>query len=134
MGPYAKQGYVSSVVRDHTSPLKHIETVFGLQPLTMRDAAAVDLTDCLDLERLAANKPAPPITLPAVTLDESMLPATCRGGSSIARPFDHDILEWVDDNSAQLGELDRRKYAAEDVYKIADWLDAQGMGGIRRGR
>ncbi len=86
IGPYAKQGYVSSVVRDHTSPLKHIENAFGLAPLSMRDAAANDLSECLDLDRLAAGKASDPITLPAVDIDESMLPAACSG---VQRRLEH---------------------------------------------
>src|SRR5262249_26126421 len=55
IGPYVKQGYVSSVRRDHTSALRHIENVHGLAPLTMRDAAATDLSECLDEARLASG-------------------------------------------------------------------------------
>ncbi|HEY6034870.1 MAG TPA: alkaline phosphatase family protein, partial [Kofleriaceae bacterium] len=55
-GPYAKQNYVSSVVYDHTSPLKHLQNVFGLETLNVRMDAANDLTDCIDMERLMANE------------------------------------------------------------------------------
>ncbi|HWU89498.1 MAG TPA: alkaline phosphatase family protein, partial [Kofleriaceae bacterium] len=52
-GPYVKQGYVSSVQYDHTSALRHLQTTFGLDSLTARVDAANDLTDCIDLDRLA---------------------------------------------------------------------------------
>ena len=48
ISPFAKQGYVSSVVHDHTSILKFIETKFNLGALTYRDANADDLLDTLD--------------------------------------------------------------------------------------
>jgi phospholipase C len=54
-GPYVKKGHVSSAVYDHASVLKHIETMFGLEPLTARDAAANDLSDAIDQARLAAG-------------------------------------------------------------------------------
>ena len=66
IGPYAKKNHVSSVQYDHTSALKHLQTHFGLEPLNERMNLANDLLDCIDLERLAANDPADPITLPAV--------------------------------------------------------------------
>jgi phospholipase C len=70
VGPYVKQGYVSSVQYDHTSVLKHLQTTFGLAPLTARIDAANDLLDCIDLERLAAGTPAPPIALPEIDIEE----------------------------------------------------------------
>ncbi len=48
ISPFAKRDYVSSVVHDHTSILKFLETKFNLAPMTHRDAAADDLLDTLD--------------------------------------------------------------------------------------
>jgi phospholipase C len=50
VSPFARPGYVSHVVHDHTSVLKLIERKWNLPPLTARDAAADDLLDSLDLE------------------------------------------------------------------------------------
>lgn len=76
-GPYVKPGHVSSVVYDHTSVLAHMERSFDLEPLTARDAAANDLMDCLDLDRLAAGDPLPPVQLPIVDVDPASLPSYC---------------------------------------------------------
>jgi phospholipase C len=65
IGPYVKQGYVSSVQYNHTSALKHLQNVFDLDPLTARVTAANDLTDCIDMERLSRGEWAEPIDLPA---------------------------------------------------------------------
>jgi phospholipase C len=65
VSPYAKPGYVSSTLYDHTSVLKLVETRFGLPPLTRRDAAAADMTDLLDLENPAFLDP-PTLPPPAV--------------------------------------------------------------------
>ena len=48
ISPFAKADYVSSVVHDHTSVLKFIETKFNLGALTYRDANADNLLDSFD--------------------------------------------------------------------------------------
>jgi phospholipase C len=50
VSPYAKPGYVTSTVYDHTSILKLIERTWNLPPLTRRDAKANDPLDALDLQ------------------------------------------------------------------------------------
>ena len=51
ISPYAKKGFVDHTQYDHTSTLKFIETRWGLEPLTTRDAAANDLTNAFDFEQ-----------------------------------------------------------------------------------
>jgi phospholipase C len=134
IGPYAKPGYVSSVQYDHTSALRHVSNTFGLEPLTMRQAAANDLTDCIDLERLELNAPSSPIELPAVELDESSLPEYCMSGGDITRTvggFDHDILAWAA-RDPRLGRFNDPGRAREDVYNLGEYLDRHGRGRIRR--
>ena len=48
ISPYAKKGFVDPTQYDHTSTMKFIETRWGLEPLTTRDAAANDLTNAFD--------------------------------------------------------------------------------------
>jgi phospholipase C len=48
VSPYAKPGYVTSEIYDHTSVLKLIERKWNLPPLTRRDALAKDPLDALD--------------------------------------------------------------------------------------
>jgi phospholipase C len=133
-GPWAKPGYVSSVPLDHTSPLRHLEKLYGLEPLTMRDAAANDLTDCIDLERLARNEPLPPIQLPAVEIDEASLPDICRYSGDFLKSLshEHDLLAWADAAPHLFGRWDRRAVVRDDIYGIAEYLDQQGLGRIRR--
>ncbi|HEV2373800.1 MAG TPA: alkaline phosphatase family protein [Streptosporangiaceae bacterium] len=48
VSPYARPGYVTDTVYDHTSVLKLIETKWNLPPLTRRDAAAAAPLEALD--------------------------------------------------------------------------------------
>ncbi|MCL4449188.1 MAG: alkaline phosphatase family protein [Actinobacteria bacterium] len=62
VSPYAKANYVSSVVHDHTSILKLIETKWNLPALTYRDGAADNLLDFVDFQSPSFLTPP---TLPA---------------------------------------------------------------------
>lgn len=59
ISPYAKAGYVSHTVYDHSSVLKFIETRYNLQPLATRDAAASNMLDSFDF----SAAPQPPLLL-----------------------------------------------------------------------
>lgn len=66
LSPYAKPGYISHTRFDFTSPLKLIETKYGLPPLSTRDASANDMRDCFDFKQ----KPLPPdVVTPQTHLD-----------------------------------------------------------------
>jgi len=47
VSPFAKHGYIDHTVSDHTSLMKFIERVFGLAPVTQRDAMTSDLMEAL---------------------------------------------------------------------------------------
>jgi phospholipase C len=116
IGPYAKQGYLSSVQRDHTSALKHLETMFGTEPLTARSTAATDLAEMIDLDRLAAGQPAAPITIPEVIVDDTMIPPQCQ--STVAG---HPVLETADAHPERVRGLDARAELPETWRHIAHW-------------
>jgi phospholipase C len=126
-GPYVKRNYVSSQVFNHASVVRHFEKMYGLPSITPRVAASPDLTDLIDLPRLAAGDwlPAPPI--PEVVVDRSMIGPECR--SSI--PKEPGELEQAAD-TGRFGLLDRRKYAMDDLEAIASVLERFKVGGIRK--
>ena len=68
ISPFAKANYVSSVVHDHTSVLKFLETKFNLGAMTYRDANASNLLDCFDFDAVAFREPP---TLPAPGLPKA---------------------------------------------------------------
>jgi len=74
VSPFAKRNYISSVVHDHTSILKLIETKWNLGALTYRDANADNLLDSLDLV-------GPPAFLEPPTLPAPGKLDTCKPGT-----------------------------------------------------
>ena len=124
IGPYVKQGFVSSVVRDHTSALKHLEGMFGTAPLTMRSTAANDLTELLDMDRLAAGNPAAPITIPAVTADITMIPDACQDGGSGVAPT-HPVLQAAAAHPELIAKYDATAELPALWREIAAWARAR---------
>jgi phospholipase C len=57
VSPWARRGYISRVVQDHTSILRFIERKWNLGAMTYRDANAADLTDYFDFRRPAFIHP-----------------------------------------------------------------------------
>lgn len=128
MGPYAKQRYVSTVQYDHTSALKHLQNQFGLGGLTARMEAANDLTDCIDLDRLARGEPAPPIELPKFDSNEwpfgdiSCVPEN--GGFLQA---DDPITAWADANPTAFKGYDTRADQPQYLKGIHDFCVKNGL-------
>jgi hypothetical protein len=60
ISPFARVGFIDHTVADHTSILKFIETLFGLNPLATRDAKAANLMEAFDFNQSPAN----PLILP----------------------------------------------------------------------
>jgi phospholipase C len=124
IGPYVKESYVSSVVYDHTSALKHLTNAFSLESLNARVDAANDLTDCIDMDRLAKGDWAEPIELPAIDLSQysEVMGGPCKGMAFRAKD---PISEWADQNPGSA--LDYRSDAEREAYHrgIMAALDAQ---------
>jgi len=72
VSPYAKRGYVSHVVTDHSSLLRFVEARFDLPALTHRDANAVPPFDMFDFAHPNLDVPG----LPDATIDATRR-ATC---------------------------------------------------------
>jgi phospholipase C len=63
ISPWAKRGFVDHDTMEFASVLRFIETVFGLPPLTSRDANTSDMLSAFDFGR----RPQPPLILPQRT-------------------------------------------------------------------
>lgn len=137
VGPYVKAGHVSSVQYDHTSALMHIANKYGLEPLTARMAAANDLMDCIDMDRLARGDWAEPIELPAIdftftdaTEDNATITVdgeshewtgACKAEVSGFRALD-PISKWADTHPEAFGALDMRRDHRRYLRSISDYL------------
>ena len=64
VSPYARPDYVSSVVHDHTSVLRLVESKWNLPALSYRDAAADNLLDSVDLASPPAFLTPPALAAP----------------------------------------------------------------------
>jgi phospholipase C len=118
-GPYVKAGHVSSVVYDHCSALRHLEKAFDLEPLNQRTAAANDLSDFLDADRLAAGDWKAPIELPAVDPAEWPMSEAC---ISSEQAVTHDVVAWANAHPEQLAGLDLRSELPEYRRTIRSFL------------
>ncbi|MDQ1396551.1 MAG: phospholipase [Acidimicrobiaceae bacterium] len=79
ISPFARRGYVSSVVHDHTSILRLIETQWNLPAITARDANASNLMDMLDLDGPPSFPEPPPMPAPGLSSAPSRCSATGPG-------------------------------------------------------
>jgi phospholipase C len=131
-GPYVKPGYVSSVVMDHCSVLRHIQNTHGLADLNQRVTAANDLSDVIDQVALAAGIPHELADIPAIEIDESTIMQQCRNANQ--QRFPHDVLRWADEYPRLFKPWDRRDKVRDTAYMLGDFLDSVGGGRIRRGR
>jgi phospholipase C len=61
ISPFAKPGYISHTLYEHSSMLKFVETEYHLRSLTARDGGASDMLDSFDFNR----PPQPPLVLPS---------------------------------------------------------------------
>ena len=138
IGPYVKQNYVSEVLYNHTSALKHIADAFDLAPLTPRMAAAANLMDCIDTDRMARGEPSDPITLPSIDfqftstdektgeiiVDGQSAPWTNACAASVGGGFSakDPISTWADDHPDAFGATDLRRDHQRYLHAISDYL------------
>jgi len=135
IGPWVKEAHTSSTVFDHTSMLAFLETLWDMPPLSERDAAANNLMDVLDEDRLAANQPSDGPTLPVLEVDEEEIYAEdCVGdlfrseGEPVPMSTQPELNAWLDEH--HLGApFDLR---AETEERFAALLDkARELGVLR---
>jgi len=85
VSPWARPGYVSHTVFDHTSILKLVETKWNLPALTKRDANASNMLDMLDFSHPAFRTP-PKLAKPLISVDPGALACDASGPGAIPPP------------------------------------------------
>ncbi len=129
-GPYVKQGEVISTQYEHCSVLRHIDNMFGMESNFRRITESNDLTDCIDMERLAAGDWREPVQIDAVEVDESQITDAC----TYSERDSHPMLDLADQRPDLIKPWDRRKHVRDYAYFIGDYLEKHNAGRIRRGR
>ncbi len=132
-GPWARRGHVDATQREHTSVLAHLAAEHGFAPLGSREAE--DLWSAIDTDRLAANQPHAPATLPTLPLSEEDVEALC--ASVRGRSLDQALLEEALDRFPAPPHLDRRhapEQVAADALAHAVALGVISVAGSRTSR
>lgn len=124
-GPWVRQGHVSSVHFDHTSPLSQVQHMFGLEPLTTRNAAANDLESLIDRDRIEANDPAPPATLPVIELSREEIEAQCQEAMAYRATGQPELARFVEDCCPRW--MDRREDIERTSQQLLDRAEALGI-------
>ncbi|HEX2690230.1 MAG TPA: alkaline phosphatase family protein [Kofleriaceae bacterium] len=124
VGPHVRRGCAVNTVFEHSSVLATVSRRFGLEPLNSRDAAAADLSSCIDPERLGA--PLPPPELPVIEISEQRLAAR----QALATASHQDLAAALAVRSAPRG-LDRRGDSDQVVRRVLRWGEQLGVVRIR---
>jgi phospholipase C len=85
ISPWARPGYVSHEVADHSSICALAEAKWNLPAMTHRDARAHDLLDMLDLKHAAFLTP-PKLARPLIETDPGALACNTKGPGTIPPP------------------------------------------------
>lgn len=129
ISPWAKRGYVSSVVHEHSSWPALLERKFNLAPMTLRDANANSFDDVFDFDRINRDDPRPFPNLPMVTADPNIPPECAAFGAGGAAALD---IEIAADAGLVPRQFDRRKQLPETLRTISDELVRMGAGELPR--
>jgi phospholipase C len=125
ISPYAQRGFASPTLYEHSSVPAFIEWLFGLEPLTVRDAQANYFLDTFDLDRVRRHDPRPLPQLPIVDVDPDVAPECLpfEGGGA------GDELAQLADVGGIPAHLDRRRNGPDLLRTINRELIA--LGGAR---
>lgn len=95
ISPYTRRGAVSSTLLEHSSFPAFVEWLFGLPPLTVRDANANLFLDTFDLRRVRNGDPRPFPALPVIGVDPNV-PEECLRFGRQAQAAHQDIERFAD--------------------------------------
>jgi phospholipase C len=124
--PYARRGFVSSTLYEHSSVPAFIEWLHGLEPLTVRDANANIFLDALDVDRVRRRDPRPLPALPLLAVDPDVPPECLAFGGAAGQ----DITRFADAGGIP-PEFDLRADSRETLRLLARELIRMG-GAIAR--
>jgi phospholipase C len=124
ISPYTPAGLVSSTLYEHSSVPAFVEWLYGLAPLTVRDANANIFLDTIDARQVRRADPRPFPELPVVDVDPET-PVECAafaGGGSV-----QDIERYADAGGIPRS-LDLRRETPQIMQHITRELIRMGAG------
>jgi phospholipase C len=127
ISPYARRGFVSSTLYEHSSVPAFLEWLFGLEPLTVRDAQANYFIDAFDVDRVRRNDPRPFPTLPVVDVDPDVSPE-CEALGQVGL---NELAQFADAGGIPAA-FDRRRESPELVRTLNRELIKMGGARARR--
>lgn len=129
VSPWARRGWVSSTLYEHSSFPAFLEFLFRLPPLTMRDRNANIFFDAFDRHRLETDNPRPLPELPVITVDREAPPeCVALGVTQRDVPGLQDIERFANAGGIPRS-LDLRRNVAETIRDIHEELVR--LGGAR---
>ena len=127
ISPYAHRGFTSSTLYEHSSVAAFLEWLFGLEPLTVRDAQANYFIDAFDVDRIRRNDPRPFPALPVIDLDPDATPECVALGEAAANE-----LALFADAGGIPAAFDRRRESPALVRMLNRELIRMGGARVRR--
>jgi len=124
IGPHVRRGCAVNTVLEHSSVIATVSRRFGLEPLSPRDAAATDLSSCIDPQRLGA--PLSPPAIPVIEISEQRLAAR----QAFATASHPDLVAALAARPAPRG-LDRRGDTDQVVRRVLRWGEQLGVVRVR---
>jgi phospholipase C len=132
VSPWARRGFLSQTLYEHSSVPALIEFLHGLSPLTVRDANANYFLDVFDRDRLNRNDPRPFPSLPVIEVD-AQPPAECvpflGGSTGIGGGGALQDIEDFADAGGIPGDLDLRPQLPQTLQAIH--AELVRLGGAR---
>jgi phospholipase C len=120
IGPHVRRGCTVDTVLEHSSVIATASRRFGLEPLNSRDAAAADLSSCIDPLHLGA--PLPPPNIPVVEISEQRLAAR----QALATASHPELTAALAARPAP-PTLDRRGETDQVVRRVLRWGEQLGV-------
>ncbi len=125
ISPWTRRGHVSSVTHEHSSFPALLGWLFGLEPLTVRDAQANFFLDTFDVDRIRRADPRAVPPLPLLEVDTEV-PAECL--EAVEASGGRELAAFAD--AAGLGSaLDQRGESVERLQRVYRTLIE--LGGAR---
>jgi phospholipase C len=130
IGPTVRRGCAIDRVFEHSSVIATARKRWGLEPLTMRDANANDLSPCIDPARI--DDPLPPPVVPQVTMSRAAITRRqelVRQSGHVSHRELNEAIDRAIEARRMPRALDRRAEADAIAWRVLAW--GERLGAVR---